>query len=101
MLSYQDSAGLLPVGRQGRVYVGTAAGVTDRMQHWFEAGACDGFTMLSPYFPGPLELLVDTVVPELQRRGLFRTEYGGGTLRENLGVPFRASRYTSSDRTAG
>ncbi len=77
------------------VYVGAAAGLADLMQHWFEAGACDGFTMLSPYFPGPLEAFVAEVVPELQRRGLFRTEYEGATLRENLGVPFRASRYAA------
>ncbi|WP_158744191.1 LLM class flavin-dependent oxidoreductase [Acidisphaera sp. L21] len=76
------------------VYVGTAKGLADQMEEWFTAGVCDGFTMLSPYFPIPLELFVDTVVPELQRRGLFRTEYEGTTLRENLGVPFRSSRYT-------
>ncbi len=72
------------------VFVGTATGLADRMQHWFEARAADGFTMLSPYYPGPLEEFVDTVVPELQRRGLFRTAYEGATLRENLGIPFRA-----------
>ena len=54
--------------------------------------------MLSPYFPAPLECFVETVVPELQRRGLFRTEYEGQTLRENLGVPFRTSRYARADR---
>jgi FMN-dependent oxidoreductase (nitrilotriacetate monooxygenase family) len=75
------------------VYVGAPKGLADFMQEWLEARACDGFTMLSPYFPAPLETFVETVVPELQRRGLFRTEYEGKTLRENLGVPFRTSRY--------
>jgi FMN-dependent oxidoreductase (nitrilotriacetate monooxygenase family) len=74
------------------VYVGTAMGLADQMQAWFEQGAADGFTMLSPYFPAPLEDFVDTVVPELQRRGLFRRDYEGATLRENLGVPFRPNR---------
>ena len=77
------------------VFVGTPARLADMMQEWFEAGAADGFTMLSPYYPGPLEQVVDQVVPELQRRGLFRTEYEGATLRENLGVPFRRSWYAA------
>ena len=71
------------------VFVGTAEMLADRMQAWFEAKAADGFTMLSPYYPGPLEAFVDDVVPILQHRGLFRTEYEGTTLRENLGIPFR------------
>ena len=74
------------------VFVGTPEGLADQMQAWFEAGAADGFTLLSPYYPGPLDLLVDAVLPILRRRGLFRTEYEGATLRENLGVPFRAHR---------
>ena len=74
------------------VFIGTAKGLADHMQEWFEAGAADGFTMLSPYYPGPLVEFVDGVVPELQRRGLFRTAYEGATLRENLGVPYRPHR---------
>ena len=75
------------------VYVGTPMGLADMMEEWFKEGAADGFTLLSPYYTQPLEDLVDTVIPELQRRGLFRTEYEGTTLRENLGVPFRTNRY--------
>ena len=75
------------------VFVGTAAGLAEHMAAWFEAGAADGFTMLSPFYPRPLQEFVDGVVPELQRMGLFRTAYEGATLRENLGVPFRASRH--------
>ena len=75
------------------VFIGTATQLADMMQEWFEAGACDGFTMLSPFYPLPLEEFVAGVVPELQRRGIFRTEYEGATLRDNLGVPFRRSRY--------
>jgi N-acetyl-S-(2-succino)cysteine monooxygenase len=77
------------------VYVGTAAGMADLMEEWFKADAADGFTLLSPYYPTPLEDVVDTVIPELQRRGLFRTEYEGATLRENLELPFKTSRYVS------
>lgn len=84
------------------VFVGTPAGLADHMQAWFEAGVADGFTMLSPYYPGPLEMFVDEVLPILRRRGLFRTEYEGATLRENLGVPFRAHRVRggTTDRDA-
>ena len=63
------------------------------MEQWFCNDAADGFTMLSPYYPTPLEEFVDEVIPELQRRGLFRTEYEGRTLRENLGLRFRKNRY--------
>ena len=66
--------------------VGTASQVADRLQHWFENGAADGFNILPPYLPGGLEDFVDHVVPELQRRGLFRTEYEGTTLRDHLGL---------------
>ncbi len=75
------------------VYVGMATGLADFMEEWLTQGAADGFTMLSPYYPKPLEEFVETVVPELQRRGLFRAEYEGRTLRENLGVPFRTNRH--------
>ena len=82
------------------VFIGTPAGLADFMEEWFTAGAADGFTMLSPYYVKPLEEFVDFVVPELQRRGLFRTEYEGATLRENLGVPFRTNRFAGQRRAA-
>jgi N-acetyl-S-(2-succino)cysteine monooxygenase len=66
--------------------VGTPGQIADRLQHWFENGAADGFNILPPYLPGGLEDFVDLVVPELQRRGLFRTEYEGATLRDHLGL---------------
>ncbi|WP_428489436.1 LLM class flavin-dependent oxidoreductase [Rhodopila sp.] len=75
------------------VHVGTASGLADMMQTWLDNDAADGFTMLSPYYPKPLEEFVATVIPELQRRGIFRAEYEGTTLRENLGLPFRTNRY--------
>lgn len=69
---------------QGREFVGTATMVADRMQEIFETGVCDGFVLSPVNFPGMFEQFCRSVVPELQRRGLFRKEYGGRTLRENL-----------------
>jgi alkanesulfonate monooxygenase len=57
------------------------------MAEWLEARASDGFTLQFPYLPEGLDDVVERVIPELQRRGLFRRQYEGATLRENLGVP--------------
>lgn len=67
--------------------VGTPSQVADVMEHWFRNGAADGFNVMPAWLPGSLEDFVGMVIPELQRRGLFRTEYEGRTLRENLGLP--------------
>ena len=67
--------------------VGSPAQVADHFQHWLEEEASDGFLLTPTLFPGDLDDFVDLVVPELQRRGLFRTEYEGATLREHLGLP--------------
>jgi len=64
--------------------VGTPAQVADHLQEIFESGACDGFIVAPTYFPGMIEQFCRMVVPELQRRGLFRTQYDGKTLRENI-----------------
>jgi alkanesulfonate monooxygenase len=74
-------------GYGGLSMVGTAASIADQMEAWLMERACDGFNIMFPYLPAGLDDFVDKVVPELQRRGLFRTEYEGKTLRENLGVP--------------
>ena len=73
-------------GRGHRVLVGTPEQVADDLQTWFERGAADGFNIMAPTLPGGLEAFVDEVVPVLQRRGLFRTEYEGRTLREHYGL---------------
>lgn len=65
---------------------GTASQVADVMVDWFTSGACDGFNLNSPYNPGGFETICRKLVPELQERGYFRSEYEGGTLRENLGL---------------
>jgi alkanesulfonate monooxygenase SsuD/methylene tetrahydromethanopterin reductase-like flavin-dependent oxidoreductase (luciferase family) len=75
--------------------VGSPARVADVMQAWLEAEACDGFMLMFPFYPRPLEDFVRLVVPELQRRGIFRTAYEGRTLRENLGVPVPPNRYAA------
>lgn len=74
--------------------VGTPATIADTLQEWFENEAADGFNILPPWLPTGLNDFVDLVIPELQRRGLFRTEYEGRTLRENLGLPFPQNRWT-------
>lgn len=77
--------------------VGTPATIADTLQEWFENEAADGFNILPPWLPTGLNDFVDLVIPELQRRGLFRTEYEGRTLRENLGLPFPQNRWTLAE----
>lgn len=76
--------------------VGTPETIVDTLQEWFENEAADGFNILPPWLPTALDDFVDLVIPELQRRGLFRTEYEGKTLRENLGLPFPVNRWTAA-----
>ncbi|MGX4584230.1 LLM class flavin-dependent oxidoreductase [Paenibacillus chitinolyticus] len=83
-----------PKGR----FVGTPEKVADLIQEYFEAGAVDGF-MLSAAVPNGLEDFVDHVVPILQQRGIFRTEYESDTLRGNLGLPVPANRYAKQPET--
>ena len=80
-------------GYSGAAMVGTPAHIADQMQEWLETGACDGFNMMFPYLPAGLDDFAHKVVPELQRRGLHRTEYEGRTLRENLGLPRPENRF--------
>ncbi len=77
----------------GLALVGTAKTIADQMEAYFTAHACDGFNIMFPFVPEGLDDFVDQVVPELQRRGLFRREYEGKTLRENLGVPRPSNRF--------
>jgi FMN-dependent oxidoreductase (nitrilotriacetate monooxygenase family) len=73
--------------REFPVFCGTPKRVADEMQTWLEGGACDGFVLAATHMPGTYEEFVRLVVPELQRRGIFRKEFTGTTLRENLGLP--------------
>lgn len=72
--------------RELPTFVGTPQMVADQMEEWFNGGACDGFVVAATHMPGAYEDFVRLVVPELQRRGLFRKEYPGTTLRDTLGL---------------
>jgi FMN-dependent oxidoreductase (nitrilotriacetate monooxygenase family) len=85
---------LVNAGPRGHLLtIGTPGQIADVMEHWFRNGACEGFNVMPAWLPGSLTDFVDLVIPELQRRGLFRTEYEGKTLRENLGLPTPVSRF--------
>ncbi len=75
-----------------RVVVGTPEQIADDIAHWFEGGAADGFNLMPDALPDGLQDFVDGVLPILRRRGLFRTEYEGTTLREHLGLPRPSGR---------
>ncbi|WP_238910941.1 LLM class flavin-dependent oxidoreductase [Achromobacter xylosoxidans] len=72
--------------------VGTPQSVADQLQQWFEEDGADGFNIMSPWLPGGLDDFIELALPELRRRGLFRTEYSGATLRQHLGLARPAHR---------
>ena len=72
---------------------GTPVEIADQLEDWFVAGAADGFNLMFPLLPEDWHAFAEKVVPELQRRGLFRTEYEPGTLRDRLGLPRPANRF--------
>ncbi|WP_426230553.1 LLM class flavin-dependent oxidoreductase [Pararhizobium sp. DWP3-4] len=80
-------------GYSGLSFVGTPASIADEMETWLFENGCDGFNVVFPYLPQGLTDVAEKLVPELQRRGLFRREYEGTTLREHLGLPRPANRF--------
>ncbi|NQX59689.1 LLM class flavin-dependent oxidoreductase [Paenibacillus qinlingensis] len=78
-----------------RGIAGTPEQIADHLEEWFIHGAADGFNIAFPHLPGSLDDFVDLVIPELQRRGLFRTEYTGRTLRDHLYLQRPANRFQS------
>ena len=80
-------------GHTGLAMIGTPKSIADTMEEWLLTEGSDGFTIQFPYLPGGLYDFVDLVVPDLQRRGIFRTVYEGRTLRENLGLPRPVNRF--------
>ena len=84
--SLRDLAALAIASNGHRIVVGSPAEIADDLQHWFETGAADGFNLIPADMPAGLFDFVDLVVPELQRRGLFRTAYEGNALRDLLGL---------------
>ena len=80
-------------GYGGLSFVGTPQTIADQMEDWLVSRGSDGFNIMFPFLPAGLDDFVDKVVPELQRRGIFRKEYEGRTLRENLGLPRPKNRF--------
>ncbi|WP_433318396.1 LLM class flavin-dependent oxidoreductase [Micromonospora sp. CA-269861] len=93
-LTVRQLIGRLGGGRGHRTFAGTPEQVADAIEEWYRSGAADGFNIMPPVLPSGLEAFVDHVVPILQRRGLFRTEYTGTTLREHYGLPRPANQFT-------
>jgi FMN-dependent oxidoreductase (nitrilotriacetate monooxygenase family) len=85
-ITLADLAGHRATLLQGPRFVGTGRDVADQMEEWFASDACDGFVIAATHMPGAYEDVVRMVVPELQRRGIFRDRYKGSTLREHLGI---------------
>jgi len=85
-LSIRDLYLRIAGARGHQQVVGTPSRIADQLQQWFEEGGADGFNIMAPWFPGGLDDFIELVLPELRRRGLFRTEYEGRTLREHLGL---------------
>ncbi|MEE4546419.1 LLM class flavin-dependent oxidoreductase [Streptomyces sp. V4-01] len=100
-LTVRQLIGRLGGGRGHRTFAGTAEQVADTIEHWYDAGAADGFNIMPAVLPSGLELFVDRVVPILQERGLFRNEYTGRTLREHYGLPRPANRLFEAAPTGG
>jgi N-acetyl-S-(2-succino)cysteine monooxygenase len=88
---YQAVAG----ARGHRTIWGTPEQIADQLEEWFVTDAADGFNIMPPYLPAGLDDFVELVVPILQRRGLFRTEYEGRTLRENLGLTRPVNQFSA------
>ncbi|HLR19535.1 MAG TPA: NtaA/DmoA family FMN-dependent monooxygenase [Staphylococcus sp.] len=82
----RELLGYLNAGGGHFTLIGTPKDIVDEMEHWLLSGVADGFNLMPPVFPDSLEDFVEFIVPELQRRNLFRTMYEGHTLRENLGL---------------
>lgn len=80
------------------VLAGTPEKIADAIQTWFETGAADGFNVMPPWLTGGFDTFVDEVIPILRKRGLFRDDYSGSTLREHYGLPRPASGYTLANR---
>ncbi|MFG3620064.1 LLM class flavin-dependent oxidoreductase [Nocardia sp. NPDC047654] len=99
-LTLRQLIGRLGGGRGHRTFAGTPEQVADTIEHWFREGAADGFNIMPAVLPSGLERFVDQVVPILQRRGLFRTEYTETTLRGHYGLARPANQYESVDTLA-
>lgn len=84
----KELLGYLNAGGGHLTLIGTPEEIVDEMERWYEAGVADGFNLMPPTLPHSLEDFVDLIIPELQRRGLFRKEYEGNTLRDHFQLPY-------------
>ncbi len=87
-------------GRGHNVVHGTPVQIANTIETWFSEGAADGFNVMPPLYPQLLDAFIEKVVPILQERGVFRTEYAGSTLRDHYGLPRPESQYAASNETA-
>lgn len=92
-LTLREVHNLFALSRGYLMMTGTPKAIADTMEEWLVGRACDGFMLVPAFFPGDLAEFVDLVVPELQRRGLFRRDYAGTTLRSHLGLPEPRNRF--------
>jgi len=97
-MTLKDLHDLFAISRGYLILCGTPASIADAMEEWVVGKACDGFMLLPPDFPEALRDFNKLVVPELQRRALFRHDYAGTTLRENLGLAIPANRHSPATR---
>lgn len=95
-LSIRQIAQHVAATRRGQRLVGTPEQIADMLEHQFTTGAADGFVVSAPWLPGALTEFIGAVVPILRQRGLFRDDYEGRTLRENLGLPQPANRFVET-----
>lgn len=96
-LTVRELIGRLGGGRGHRTFAGTPEQVADAIEEWFVAGAADGFNIMPPSLPGGLDDFVDTVIPILRERGLFRHDYEAETLRGHYGLPIPGEGPSTSD----
>jgi alkanesulfonate monooxygenase SsuD/methylene tetrahydromethanopterin reductase-like flavin-dependent oxidoreductase (luciferase family) len=90
-MTLRDLYNVTAAARGHWVIYGTPKRIADIFEEWFTERLADGFVIMPAYFPGAFDDFVDRVVPELQRRGLYRTEYTGTTLRSHLGLDRRGT----------
>jgi len=92
-MTLRDLYNVTAAARGHWVICGTAADIADTLEQWFVEKAADGFNILPPFFPDAFDDFVEQVMPELQRRGLFRRSYSGNTLRSHLGLARPGNRF--------
>jgi hypothetical protein len=99
-MTLRDLYNVTAAARGHWVIYGTPSRIADIFEDWFTGGLADGFVIMPAYFPGAFDAFVDRVIPELQRRGLYREEYTGTTLRSHLGLMRSERRHNDLQQAA-